>query len=299
MSCLLVCLSKTFAEDELNQEALFIPDHEFYTTWNVMVGLHSTITVFYDFSCSIASPLWVVWHHSSCNLNMTTKSCVSLLQLSRYGLRLCASKVPGCTAGTLSPYFPPHSPGHCSHSYSSNVKVRSYLQYMKHKIISPPCPPYSHVCQVGDPVLRSHAAAVDPAAIKGNEIQQVINTMVKVMRKLDCVGLSAPQVGVPLRILALEYPEKMLQESSSASRKVRGLSAQPLRIFINPQLRVLDGQTVIFQEACESITGFSAAVPRYLSVEVSGTCINSLFPIRWLCIRHIGPNLSCWQWLCW
>lgn len=215
---------------------------------------------------------------------MTTKSCVSLLQLSRYGLRLCASKVPGCTAGTLSPYFPPHSPGHCSHSYSSNVKVRSYLQYMKHKIISPPCPPYSHVCQVGDPVLRSHAAAVDPAAIKGNEIQQVINTMVKVMRKLDCVGLSAPQVGVPLRILALEYPEKMLQESSSASRKVRGLSAQPLRIFINPQLRVLDGQTVIFQEACESITGFSAAVPRYLSVEVSGMCVNSLFPIRSLCI---------------
>lgn len=224
---------------------------------------------------------------------MTTKSCVSLLQLSRLGLRLCASKVPGCTAGTLSSCFPPHSPGHCSHSYSTNVKVRSYLQYMKHKIISPPCPPYSHVCQVGDPVLRSHAAAVDPAAIKGNEIQQVINTMVKVMRKLDCVGLSAPQVGVPLRILALEYPEKMLQESSSASKKVRGLSAQPLRIFINPQLRVLDGQTVIFQEACESITGFSAAVPRYLSVEVSGTRVNSLFPIRSLCIWHFGPNLSC------
>lgn len=94
--------------------------------------------------------------------------------------------------------------------------------------------------------------------------------MVKVMRKLDCVGLSAPQIGVPLRILALEYPEKMLRESSLASRELRGLSAQPLRIFINPQLRVLDGRTVLFQEACESISGFSATVPRYLSVEVSG-----------------------------
>lgn len=122
-------------------------------------------------------------------------------------------------------------------------------------------------------MLRSHAAAVDPAAIRGDEIQQVIKTMVKVMRKLECVGLSAPQVGVPLRILTLEYTEKMLHESSPASREVRGLSAQPLRIFINPQLRVLDGHTVIFQEACESITGFSAAVPRYRSVEVSGTCV--------------------------
>lgn len=95
--------------------------------------------------------------------------------------------------------------------------------------------------------------------------------MVKVMRKLECVGLSAPQIGVPLRILALEYPKKMLEESSPESRKVRGLSTQPLRIFINPKLMVLDRQTVLFQEACESLTGFSATVPRYLSVEVSGT----------------------------
>ncbi|XP_023287211.1 peptide deformylase, mitochondrial-like [Seriola lalandi dorsalis] len=62
----------------------------------------------------------------------------------------------------------------------------------------------------------------------------------------------------------------MLEESSTASREVRGLAVQPLRIFVNPQLRVLDGRTVLFQEACESISGYSATVPRYLSVEVSG-----------------------------
>lgn len=139
---------------------------------------------------------------------------------------------------------------------------------MKRKVFSPPRPPYSHVCQVGDPVLRSHVAAVDPAAVTGPEIQQVINTMVKVMQRLECVGLSAPQIGVPLRILALEYPQKILDKSSPTLREVRGLSVQPLRIFVNPQMRVLDGRTVLFQEACESISGFSATVPRYLSVEV-------------------------------
>ncbi|XP_041852525.1 peptide deformylase, mitochondrial isoform X2 [Melanotaenia boesemani] len=202
---------------------------------------------------------------------MNTKSSLSLLQLSRVGFSLCAcNSAPRAwslvaTASTLLP-----DTSACRRSLSSHVKVRSYLQYLKRKVIPPPSPPYSHVCQVGDPVLRSRAAAVDPAAIPGPEIQQLISTMVKVMRKLECVGLSAPQVGVPLRILAMEYPEKMLEESSPASREVRGLSVQPLRIFVNPQLRVLDGRTVLFQEACESISGFSATVPRYLSVEVSG-----------------------------
>lgn len=119
-------------------------------------------------------------------------------------------------------------------------------------------------------MLRSHAAAVDPTVVKGPEIQKVIDTMVKVMRKLQCVGLSAPQIGVPLRILAVEYPQKRLEEIPAVLREARGLSVLPLRVFVNPQMRVLDGRTAVFQEACESISGFSAAVPRYLSVEVSG-----------------------------
>lgn len=230
--------------------------------------IHSRTTSVFSPAALPLSELKVI---AAVTSNMSTKS--SLLQISRLGFRLGASKqVSGFTVGLCRSNSPPQPPAPCSHSYCSNVKVRSYLQYVKHKIRPPPSPPYSHVCQVGDPVLRSHAAAVDPAVIKGDEIQQVIKTMIKVMRKLDCVGLSAPQVGVPLRILALEYPEKMLHESSPASREARGLSTQPLRIFINPQLRVLDGQKVIFQEACESISGFSAAVPRYQSVEVSGTC---------------------------
>ncbi|XP_034390590.1 peptide deformylase, mitochondrial [Cyclopterus lumpus] len=199
---------------------------------------------------------------------MNTKSCVFLLQLSRTGLKAPRHGAGALSSATVASTYLPRIPH--SHSYSSSIKVRPYLQYIKRKIISPPSPPYSHVCQVGDPVLRLHADVVDPSLITGPEVQRVISTVVKVMRKLECVGLSAPQIGVPLRILALEYPEKMLQESLPASREVLGLSVQPLRVFVNPHLRVLDKRTALFQEACESISGFSAAVPRYLSVEVSG-----------------------------
>ncbi|XP_068460082.1 peptide deformylase, mitochondrial [Clinocottus analis] len=202
---------------------------------------------------------------------MNTPSRVFLLQLSRRWPGAPRLGAPRLGAGALTPALSARlAPAPHCHSYSSGVKVRSYLRYLKSKIVAPPCPPYSHVCQVGDPVLRLHAAAVDPELIAGPEVQRVVATLVKVMRKLECVGMSAPQIGIPLRILALEYPDTMLQQSSPASRELRGLSVQPLRVFINPQLRVLDKQTALFQEACESISGFSAAVPRYLSVEVSG-----------------------------
>ncbi|XP_007540348.1 peptide deformylase, mitochondrial [Poecilia latipinna] len=188
-------------------------------------------------------------------------SSATLLTWSRFGF--CASRTTSSSCRVLV------RPA-CSRSWSSGVKVRSYLQYVKRKLRPPPTPPYSHVCQVGDPVLRCRAAAVDPAAIAGPEIQRVLVTMVTVMRRLQCVGLSAPQVGVPLRILMLEYPWNLFEAVPPAARQALGLSIQPLRIFLNPELRVLDGSTVLSQEACESVSGFSAAVPRFRSVEVSG-----------------------------
>ncbi|CAB1323423.1 unnamed protein product [Coregonus sp. 'balchen'] len=179
---------------------------------------------------------------------MNRTLCTSVLLTSAY--RMCISKAPRPHSTGSIGWVVPVSSMAPSRSYSTNIKVRSYLQYMKRKIKPPPSPPYPHVCQVGDPVLRAQAAVVDPGSVQGPEVQEVIHTMVKVMRKFECVGLSAPQVGVPLRILALEFPERMLEDSLPAAREARGLTTVPLRIFINPQLRVLDGRTVLFQEAC-------------------------------------------------
>ncbi|XP_071199239.1 peptide deformylase, mitochondrial-like isoform X1 [Salvelinus alpinus] len=109
------------------------------------------------------------------------------------------------------------------------------------RLICGPFPVSTNV-KVGDPVLQIQAAVVDPGT-----------------------GGSG---GDPHH--ALEFPERMLDHSLPAAHEVCGLTTVPLRIFINHQLRVLDGRTVKFQEACESISGFSATVPHYLSVEVPG-----------------------------
>ncbi|KAJ7997762.1 hypothetical protein DPEC_G00215490 [Dallia pectoralis] len=198
---------------------------------------------------------------------MNRTVCTSMLWSRAFGA--CILKVPRPPTSSVAWVVPVISLS-SSRFHSTNIKFRSYLQYLKRKIKPLSGPPYPNVCQVGDPVLRAKAALVDPGSVLGPEVQEVIRTMVKVMRRFDCVGLSAPQVGVPLRILALEFPERMLDDCLPAARDARGLITVPLKIFINPQLRVLDGRTVKFQEACESLSGFSASVPRYLSVEVSG-----------------------------
>ncbi|MBN3274349.1 DEFM protein, partial [Polyodon spathula] len=150
------------------------------------------------------------------------------------------------------------------------MKQRTYWQYLKRKVIKSPSPPYQHVCQVGDPVLRSKASPVDPVEICSPQVQKVIKTLVKVMRKLDCMGLSAPQIGVPLQVIALEFTESMLHENSLNAREIKGLVPFPLKIFVNPSVRILDSRTAAFVEGCESVSGFSACVTRYHSVEISG-----------------------------
>lgn len=42
------------------------------------------------------------------------------------------------------------------------------------------------------------------------------------------------------------------------------------KVFINPELRVIDYTKIILPEACESVKGFSADVARYSEVEVTG-----------------------------
>ncbi|XP_006157001.2 peptide deformylase, mitochondrial [Tupaia chinensis] len=150
------------------------------------------------------------------------------------------------------------------------ARQRSYWSYVKRLVQGAPEPPYSHVCQVGDPVLRTVAAPVEPAQISGPELQRLVQRLVQVMRRRRCVGLSAPQLGVPLQVLALELPEALCRACSPRLRQLRQMEPFPLRVFVNPSLRVLDSRLVTFPEGCESVAGFLAYVPRFQAVQISG-----------------------------
>lgn len=169
--------------------------------------------------------------------------------------------------------------GHCTRTCSSTptpdglegpARQRSYWSYVRRLVQGAPEPPYLHVCQVGDPALRAVAARVEPAQLAGPELQQLVQRLVQVMRRRRCVGLSAPQLGVPLQVLALEFPEALFRACAPRFREVRQMEPFPLRVFVNPSLRVLDSRLVTFPEGCESVAGFLACVPRFQAVQISG-----------------------------
>lgn len=177
-------------------------------------------------------------------------------------------------------------------AHSNLERKRSYWQQLLRKILKPPTPPFSRVCQVGDPILRVRAGPVDPSQIPSKEVQAVIGTLVRVMRREKCIALSAPQLGVPLRIFVAEYPEQLCFEHPASVRTIQQISPFPLRVFVNPTIKVLNHQLATFPEGCRSVGEFSACVPRYLAVQVSGGWRSHPLPLSAGC-WHTGRGRDC------
>jgi peptide deformylase len=100
-----------------------------------------------------------------------------------------------------------------------------------------------------DAVLRQKAKRVREI---DSSIQRLIDDMLDTMRHVSGVGLAAPQVGVPLRVIVIQLDEDQ----------------EPL-ILINPEVVKRSGERVV-EEGCLSIPGYRGEVKRSLSVTVKG-----------------------------
>tara|TARA_B100000749_G_scaffold36540_1_gene25252 strand:- start:1514 stop:2029 length:516 start_codon:yes stop_codon:yes gene_type:complete len=110
------------------------------------------------------------------------------------------------------------------------------------------------ILKYGDSGL--HAPAV-PVKSVTDQIQALIDDMIKTMHAAPGVGLAAPQVGIGLRVFVVDISV--------------GESPTELITMINPSLEVCNGDGVITEEeGCLSLPGFSAMVERADEVVVSG-----------------------------
>ncbi|HWL86019.1 MAG TPA: peptide deformylase [Polyangiaceae bacterium] len=135
---------------------------------------------------------------------------------------------------------------------------------------SPPTASLPPIVQTGAPVLRGAAADVAPERIHTPEFQDLVKTMIDVMRQAPGVGLAAPQIGIPLRLIVLEDREEFLSNLSPEERAARGRVSFPTRVFVNPVLELVGKETATFFEGCLSVAGYVALVERHLAVEVHG-----------------------------
>jgi peptide deformylase len=124
------------------------------------------------------------------------------------------------------------------------------------------------IVQVGDPVLRQTARALDLDELASPRIQQLIADMRDTMRAAPGVGLAAPQIGESLQLVVIEdppaYHEKMTPEELAARER----EAVPFHVLVNPTLTVRTQDVVEAFEGCLSFAGFSMIVPRARKVRV-------------------------------
>ncbi|MQX35486.1 peptide deformylase [Roseospira navarrensis] len=116
------------------------------------------------------------------------------------------------------------------------------------------------IARMGHPVLAAPAAPVaDPTA---PAVRRLLADMVETLRDIGGVGLAAPQVHEPWRVVIYEVP--------AARNDGEGL---PLRALINPVLEPLDpdGAALVEDwEACLSLPGLTGRVPRHAAVRFRG-----------------------------
>jgi peptide deformylase len=112
------------------------------------------------------------------------------------------------------------------------------------------------IVTVPEPVLRRKARKVTDF---GHELQALIDDMVETMRAAPGVGLAAPQVNVPLRVIVVEFGD---EEDEDVPPK--------LYTLVNPEIVRHSSELVVGTEGCLSIPGLIGDVDRMKSVTVKG-----------------------------
>lgn len=106
------------------------------------------------------------------------------------------------------------------------------------------------------PVLRRKAHKVTEF---GQDLQKLIDNMVETMRSAPGVGLAAPQVDVPWRVIVVEFGDEQDEEAP-----------QKLYSVVNPEIVRFSSESEIGTEGCLSIPGFMGDVERPVSVTIKG-----------------------------
>ena len=99
-----------------------------------------------------------------------------------------------------------------------------------------------------DAVLKQKAKKVSRI---DSSIQRLIDNMIETMQEVRGIGLAAPQVGVPLRVIVLQMPDE-----------------EPM-VIINPAIVKRSGEQEV-AEGCLSVPGYYGEIKRSASVTVKG-----------------------------
>ncbi len=115
------------------------------------------------------------------------------------------------------------------------------------------------VSRMGHPVLRQQAKPVSREQIVDAAMQRLVDDMIETMIDYEGIGLAAPQVFQPLRLIVLGMPDAHAEEEDT----------MPLTVLFNPEFTHMSTDTIDGWEGCLSIPELRGVVSRSSTVQVS------------------------------
>ncbi len=130
------------------------------------------------------------------------------------------------------------------------------------------------IARMGHPVLQAPAEAVaDPGAA---DIRRLVADMIETMTDASGIGLAAPQVHVPKRVVIFHVPEARAGDGGDGGEGGSGGNGggadgpRPPTVLINPVVEPLDDEVAVDWEGCLSLPDMTGAVPRYVRIRYRG-----------------------------
>lgn len=102
----------------------------------------------------------------------------------------------------------------------------------------------------GQPVLRKMAEDITPDY---PDLKALIDNMFETMYNAEGIGLAAPQIGLPIRVVVIDLTPFAEDHPEFKDFK---------RVMINAHVVEEDGEDILIDEACLSLPGISEKVPR-------------------------------------
>ena len=136
-----------------------------------------------------------------------------------------------------------------------------------------------NILEFPDPRLRKIAS---PVEVVNDKIRELLDNMFETMYDAPGVGLAATQINIRKRIVVIDVSEE---------------KDSPLA-FINPEITVLEEETLEHEEGCLSVPGFYEAVSRPVFIRVNALDRNGeAFEIKpdgllAVCIQHEIDHLD-------
>ena len=111
---------------------------------------------------------------------------------------------------------------------------------------------------MGDPVLRTEAEAI---TVFDDDLRSLVRDMYATMYHADGIGLAAPQIGLPLRIIVVDLRRPDSDDEDEEFERVA---------LVNPVVTWSSDETAKQSEGCLSIPGLEETVQRPEEVRVEG-----------------------------